>query len=47
MHGFTLMLLEIARKAQIRGIYGNGLEIRPLGGALRVPGSSLGTPKGV
>jgi hypothetical protein len=41
------MLLEIARKAQIRGISGNILENHPLGGALRTTGSSIGTPKGV
>jgi len=41
------MLLGIARKAQIRGFSGNILENRPLGGALRLPGSSNGTPKGV
>jgi len=47
MHDFTLLLLEIARKAQIHRISGNILENRPLGGALRTAGSSIGTPKGV
>jgi len=35
MHDFTLMLLGIARKTQIRWFSGNILENRPLGGALR------------
>jgi|TARA_R100001244_G_scaffold96522_6_gene72255 hypothetical protein len=41
------MLLGTARKAQFPVISGNVLENRPLGGALRVSGSSIGTPKGV